>query len=148
IGTGHLLLGMLRIENSLAARLLRERGVKPQVVREELAKSPPSSVAMTGSRAVSYEFEIRPYPSLPATATLDSFLAGLKKDRSWETLAHFFAKDSQIVDCTGKRWQGLEEIEKRFEALFAPYAKKNVTFILEGTSAGPGDCLFASILWE
>ena len=32
--------------------------------------------------------------------------------------------------------------------LFAPYAKENVTFRLEGTHAGPAETVMASILWE
>jgi Clp amino terminal domain, pathogenicity island component len=39
IGTEHLLLGMLREENCLAARLLREQGLAVNAVREQLATS-------------------------------------------------------------------------------------------------------------
>ena len=37
---------------------------------------------------------------------------------------------------------------KQFEILFAPYAKKNVTFLLEGTYAGPAESVVASVLWK
>ena len=40
IGTEHLLLGILREENSLAAQVLWERGVRLNAVREELARAP------------------------------------------------------------------------------------------------------------
>jgi hypothetical protein len=149
IGTEHLLLGMLRVDSSLAARLLRDRGVKAEIVREELAKAPPTGSfggAMAGSRVLN--LPAVPRPRKPAIATVDSFLAGLKL-HSWEKLpTTFFAQKAQFVDSNGRRWQGLEEIERQFEALFAPYAKKNVTFILEGTSAGLGDSFIASILWD
>jgi ketosteroid isomerase-like protein len=148
VGPEHLLLGILRVEGSLGARLLRNRGVKAAAVREELAKLPPTSGIFAGARAVARvaNFTAKP-PSKPATTTLDSFLAGLRL-RSWDKLPAFLAQNVQFVDSIGKRWQGREEIEKQFDALFAPYAKKNTRFILEGTSTGPGDCFVASILWQ
>lgn len=137
IETGHLLLGILRVEGSLASRLLRERGVKPEAVREQLARPQglPASVKVVSR------------PSTTAIATLDSFLAGLKW-HNWEQLAPFFAQNAQFIDCTGRCWKGREEIEKQFEVLFAPYAKKNVTFLVENTDVGPAESLVAGILWE
>src|SRR5262249_46011966 len=40
IGTEHLLLGMLREENSVGAQVLQQRGLKLEVVREELVQAP------------------------------------------------------------------------------------------------------------
>src|SRR5262249_27240386 len=40
IGTEHLLLGILREEQCVAAQILHERGLKPDGVREELARAP------------------------------------------------------------------------------------------------------------
>ena len=40
IGTEHLLLGMLREENCVAAQILQERGLKPEAIRGELASLP------------------------------------------------------------------------------------------------------------
>src|SRR6195256_565263 len=40
VGTEHLLVGLLRVEGSLAARLLQEKGLKPEAIREQLAKAP------------------------------------------------------------------------------------------------------------
>lgn len=142
IETGHLLLGILRVEASLASRLLRERGVKPEAVREQLAQA-------TGSASV----KVVPRPSTTAITTLDSFLAGLKLPvisewHNWEEMTPFFAQNTQFIDSTGKRWIGRDEIEKQFELLFAPYAKKNVTFVVESTDIGPAESLVASILWE
>jgi uncharacterized protein (TIGR02246 family) len=131
VETGHLLVAILTVEGSLAAQL-RERGLRPAAIREQLAKAAGSAPAK---------------PSRGAIATLDSFLAGLKW-HNWEKLAPFFAKNTDFVDSVGKCWIGREEIEKHFEALFAPYAKKNVTFVLDGTYLGPAESLVASILFE
>src|SRR5437868_13201040 len=40
IGTEHILLGILREENCLAANILSERGLKLQAIREELVRAP------------------------------------------------------------------------------------------------------------
>jgi ketosteroid isomerase-like protein len=133
VGTEHILLGVLRAEGSVAARLLLERGVKVEAVRVQMAKTSGSG--------------LMPQPSIQAIATLDSFLAGMKWF-DWEQLVPFFAKNSQFIDSTGRRCIGRDEIEKQFEVLFAPYAKKNVTFRVESTDIGPAESLLASILWE
>jgi ATP-dependent Clp protease ATP-binding subunit ClpA len=136
IGTEHVLVALLRVEGSFAARLLRERGLKPDEIRVQLANVP---------SPVSPKAPLE--PNRGAIATLDSFLAGLKW-HNWEELAPFFAQKTQLVDSMGKRWIGRDEIEKQFDVLFASYAKKNVTFKLEGTYLGPGESAVASILWE
>ena len=134
IETGHLLLGILRVEGSRASRLLRERGVEPEAVREQLAKASGSATVKVGSR-----------PSTTAIATLHGFLAGFIM---WEQMAPFFAWNTQFIDSTGKRWIGRDEIEKQFGVLFAPYTKENVTSLVESIDMGPAESLVASILWE
>jgi hypothetical protein len=135
VGTQHPLLGMLRVEGSHAAKLLRERGLKPEAVREQLAKLPvhasPKALAEPRRRAI---------------ATLDSFLAGLKSPNS-EELIFFFAETAEFIDASGKRWSR-GEIWRGFETLFAPYAKKNATYVVEGTLAETSDIFVASVLWK
>jgi ATP-dependent Clp protease ATP-binding subunit ClpA len=136
VGTEHLLVGMLGVEGSLAARLLQERGLKLGAAREQLAKGPDSVGPQTPGEQ-----------SRGAIATLERFLAEFKC-YNWEKLAPFFAQNALFVDSSGDRWIGRDEIEKQFEVLFAPYAKKNVTFVLEGAYPGPAESVMASILWE
>jgi len=135
IGTEHLLLGVLRVEGTLAAKLLRKRGLKPEAIREQLAKAPDS-----------VSLRVSADPSVGAIATLDSFLAGLKGLNS-EVLISFFAKNAEFIDASGKRWNR-EEIWKGFETLFAPYAKKNATYVVEGTLAETGALFIANVLWK
>ncbi len=135
IGTEHLLLGMLGVEGSLAAKLLREMGLKPEAIRVQLAKAP-------GFVSVRVSAE----PSRGAIATLDSFLAGLKWLNS-EELIPFFAKNAEFIDASGKRWNR-EEIWKGFETLFAPYAKKNATYVVEVALAETSELFVANVLWK
>jgi uncharacterized protein (TIGR02246 family) len=136
VGTEHVLLGMLLVESSLAAQILKELGVKPESVREQIAK-------INRGEAVI----VRPRPSTIGVQVLETFLAGLQSAGAAE-LVPYFAKDAQVVDSRGKQWEGLDEIQKHFETLFAPYAKKNVTFHLEKTQLRPGNWLLANILWQ
>jgi len=151
IGTEHLLLGMLRMETSLAGKILRARGVNMEALEEQIAKGVDSGRVGVGSGRVgigsgrirvSARAGIGPEPEL----TLNSFLAGLKS-HGWDRLAPFFASHMQFIDFSGKRWTGRKEIEKNFEVLLAPYAKKDVTFLLE-TSVTESALMVASILWE
>lgn len=134
IGTEHILLGILRLPDSLAARLLFARGAKPAIIREQIAK-------YSGAGAPSVQ------PVRGALVVLDAFLAGLK-GLAPTPLAAFFHEKGQFVDPSGKRWAGRQEITKAAETLFAPFAKKNATFFLEGTLEGLSDTLVAAVLWE
>ena len=59
----------------------------------------------------------------------------------------FFARNARFVDVRGRQWNR-EEIEKGFVALFAPYAKKNATHVIEQTLADSGDVVVAMVLWK
>ena len=85
-------------------------------------------------------------PSRGAIATLGSFLAGLKWLSS-EELISFFARNAGFIDASGKRWNR-EEIWKGFETLLAPYAKKNATYVVEGTLAETRELFVAVALWK
>lgn len=125
---GHILLGLLRVEGSLAARVLQARGVTAATLREEL---------------------VRGYGAPPdekAKLKLDSFLAGLKWDKA-EQLIEYFAEKAQFTDVFGKRWNR-EEIFKGFETLFAPYAKKNATPLVEDTLVDEDSVFVACVLWK
>jgi ATP-dependent Clp protease ATP-binding subunit ClpA len=134
VGTEHILLGLLCVKDSLAAKILHARGVRVATLREQVAKV---SVESTN---------VQPKSSKRAMATLDSFLAGLKSHKAEELLT-FFTENAQCVDVHGERWNR-EEIHKEFETLFAPYAKKNATYIIEETLADSSDLLIVIVLWK
>ncbi|HXY23307.1 MAG TPA: Clp protease N-terminal domain-containing protein [Candidatus Acidoferrum sp.] len=135
IGTEHLLLGMLRVEGSLAANILQGRNVRLVTAREEIAKVSPAKQRNAKPRSVK-----------KAIVTLDSFFAELRSHKSEELLT-FFTENAEFVDVFGKRWN-LESICNEFETLFAPYAKKNATYIVEKTFADTKDFLVVTVLWK
>jgi hypothetical protein len=138
VGTEHLLLGILREEKCLAARILLGRGVEIQIIRSKLAQSTPMNETI-GHVATVNDHK----GGLP---TLESFLSGLKSLNS-EDLISFFAKNAQFIDSSGKRWNR-DEIWKGFETLFAPYGKKNASYVIEATLADTPGLFVANIRWN
>ena len=134
VGTGHLLLGILGLQDSFAASLLIARGAKADAIRVQIAKRSAPSVPSA-------------QPAKGALLVLDAFLGVLNGDGS-EQPAIVFDDRGQFVDSSGKRWIGRKEIEKVTESVFAPFAKKNARFFLEGTINGPSETVVASVLWE
>lgn len=142
VGTEHLLLGMLHGEGSLAGRILQERGLKLEAVREQLTKDlePPRVKA---AQVMGRVLGARPGV---AFSKLAGFLAGLKWDKA-EDLLLYFGENARFVDVNGRQWSR-EEIEKDFVGLFAPYAKKNAVHIIEQTLLDSGDVAIAIVLWR
>ncbi len=132
VETEHLLIGILRVEASMAAQILVARGIKLGPVQEQVAKTPAPKFQATAR--------------VSAALNLESFLAGLKWLNSQELIS-FFAKNAHFVDVKGKPWNR-EEIEKEFVTLFAPYAKKNATYAIEGTLADTTELFVAIVLWK
>jgi uncharacterized protein (TIGR02246 family) len=145
IGTGHLLLGIFASETSFAARLLQERGARVEAIREHLARAPETvdAGAVLVTRAQGRVSRLLQ----GAGVAVESFLTALRSCNS-EQLATFFTANSQFVDCAGKRWSGRAEIEKQFEVLFTPCAKKNASWRDDGFYRGPSETILANIVWE
>lgn len=135
VGTEHVLLGLLGVEQSIAARLLHARGVTAAALRERLAKIPVRG-GVTVKRVQEPDARLR----------LDSFLAGLKCQKA-EELFDFFAQNAQFIDVFGKLWNR-DEIFKQFETLFAAYAKKNASPLIEETFTDGGDLFVAIVQWK
>jgi hypothetical protein len=128
----HLLIAILRVETSLAAQILIARGLKPGPIEATAAKGPGA------------QYKTRTTTS--ASLTLDSFLAGFKSLNS-DDLIDFFAKNAACIDAAGKRWNR-EEIWRGFETLFAHYAKKNASYLVEATLAETSESLVVTVLWK
>ncbi|MCU1242211.1 MAG: ATPase domain protein [Candidatus Acidoferrum typicum] len=148
IDTQHILLGILRVEKSLAAKLLLAKGAKADTIRLQVAQGAASARASTKpSDATPITWVGTGAVTTGALTTLDQFL-GLLKRGAADQLAGFFDHKGQFIDSSGKRWIGRAEIERGAETLLAPFAKKNASFRLEDTTAGPSHTFVASVLWE
>ena len=136
IGTEHMLLGLLRIEDSLGAEIARGRGLRAEKYREKLAADPPPPVS----------FQMRSAARRPSLPVLEEFLNGLKWQSAGDLIA-FFADNAQIVDVHGRRWN-YDEIAANSDQLFVPYAKKNASYVIEQTPVDSDTHLVAVVLWK
>jgi Clp amino terminal domain, pathogenicity island component len=132
VDTAHLLLGLLQVESSVAARILMARGLQLGPFLERIAKSPASPVYVKAASG--------------ANLTLGSFLSGLQAPNA-DVVMLFFAENAELTGSAGKRCT-YHEIEKEFETLFAPYAKKNATCCIEETLADSRESFVATVLWK
>lgn len=130
--TAHMLVGLLQVESSVAARILMARGLQAGPLLERIAPVPGSQVYVKAASG--------------ANLTLGSFLPGLQSLNA-EVLLCFFAETAELTDSAGKRWT-YQEIRKEFETLFAPYAKKNATFYIKETLADSRESFVATVLWK
>jgi len=125
IGTEHLLLGILREENSVGAQVLQQRGLKLEVVREELVQAP--IPAEPGTTTHDLRFMVAsPYsPSLPKSGIVtDADTATRIAEAIWTPLYGAETVASQAPFKT----------ERRFDV-----------WVVTGSSP-PEDALFAFIL--
>jgi ATP-dependent Clp protease ATP-binding subunit ClpC len=97
VGTEHVLLGLLRVKNSLGARVARARGVEAEDLRKRLAIGPAVASVVVRQKRTSLSH-------------LEEFLTGLKS-QSADFLMFYFSPDAHVVDVYGKPWN-CDEIAK------------------------------------
>ena len=131
----HLLIGMLRTENCGAAHLLAAQGLAGR-----------SDEDLADLSRDSYPASRNAPDAGDAMSALESFLEGIRSMGSG-ALIGFFSDKAWFVDATGKLWNH-EEIERNFEALLAPYAKKNATYTVEKNVADRPGLFIATVLWK
>ena len=128
----HLLVGILSVEKSLAARILSERGFKPEALLEQI-EVPPNPKRQNEKES-------------NALLRLEGFLSGLKS-QNWQELMSFFAANAQFIDASGKRWNQ-DELARGFDVLFAPYGKKNASYVVEATLSDAHNVFVATVRWN
>ena len=149
VGTEHLLVGILRVAKSLAAQILIARGIEVGLIQEQMEdlRALREAIEKPGRKQRTTVFDrTRTRAISGASLTLDSFLAGLSRLKS-EDLIDFFAQNAECIDASGKRWNR-EEIFRGFDTLFAHYAKKNASYLVEATLVETSDLFVATVLWK
>jgi ATP-dependent Clp protease ATP-binding subunit ClpC len=125
IGTEHLLLGILREENSIAGQVLQQRGLKVEVVREELVRAPIPAEPATTTQDLRFMVASPYSPSLPKSGIVtDADTATRIAEAIWTPLYGAETVASQAPFKT----------ERRFDV-----------WVVTGSSP-PEDALFAFIL--
>ena len=134
IGTEHVLLGIIGVEGSLAAKLLRARGLRAATVREKIAMYFRPTTPVVEQRHEG------------GKSTLESFIAGLKSLHS-EELVEYFAERARFIDAAGTDWNR-EGIFKNGEELFTHYAKKNSVAVVETPLVDADSFFVGSVVWK
>jgi uncharacterized protein (TIGR02246 family) len=134
VGTEHLLVGVLCEEDSRAARLLRDRGVTLDLLREELSHRSEDSQIKTDLTAQEIVSVIR--------------IATAWGNGQASEFARMFSPDGQFVDPRGNLWIGAANVNEAAKLVFAApgWAKtkgkiEDVQFV--GTKA-----VVATLVWE
>jgi hypothetical protein len=140
VGTEHIILGLLRLEKSMAATILAGYEVTSSGFREFLASEAALRLATARTTGASHA-------AAQGTAILSSFLeamrAGLKEESR-----EFFAVNARYIDECGRCWAGEEELFSRLGELFAPFAARNAKYRIEETMRPCEGMYVASLLWE
>lgn len=137
IGTEHLLLGLLGVTGSLAEHTLTAHGIGLDEFRHTLTTK------------LTQDLEpriVERHSGIEGLAALTSFLEGLSS-MTTDELIGYFSDDVAFIDSQGKRWRR-SDIAKSFGVLFASYAKKNATYVVEDACVRTDDTLVVTILWK
>jgi hypothetical protein len=139
VGTEHLLLGLLRIKDGLAATILCADKIDFAKLREKLRDPRHKRHIATAPLDLAHSPNLR--------GGFDSFIGALRNG-SIPDLEDFFVSESCFVEATGKLWCGHEEIVPNLEILLAPFAKRRAKPIAQWRALSGATLLVASIIWE
>jgi Clp amino terminal domain, pathogenicity island component len=121
IGTEHLLLGLLRVEEGLAYRILGEH--KPDLLKLEgrIRKLPRQFSNGIDAAVSGWKSGLAPFSRFEGP---EQFLNSLRAG-DWQELSELLAEQSLFVDAEGKAWSGRKEISANLASLLAAFATKN-----------------------
>jgi Clp amino terminal domain, pathogenicity island component len=140
IGTEHLVVGLLRVEKSMGATILKAHEVTLSGMREFMGQEATGSAPGPWFRAPKAATED---PTMVLKNFLGALRAGLK-----DGLMEFFAADACFTDARGRRWADKESFHAKLEELFAPFAARKAKYLIEETIYPLDRVCLASLLWE
>src|SRR2546427_2539949 len=121
IGTEHLLLGILREEQCLAARILQNRGVALNTLRVELAERFETLRGRSlQERAALLEKQMSAGGMAETAVSLEELINAWNEGDE-KKFADFFADDGQFVDSQGQTWSGKADIVKGAARAFSSF---------------------------
>ena len=143
VGTEHLLLALLQVEEGMASEILRESNVDLAKLRERIGKLPPQTPISSTVAPSSWTHVAGPDTAIE---TLQEFVAYLRAG-NWSKLGDLFTREASFIDAAGNLWSGSKQILANLEILLAPFAKKNSKYQVE-TQVGRSRTLWVcTILW-
>jgi hypothetical protein len=136
----HLFLGLMRVEQGLAAKILKGYKVSLEETRVSFAKQ----MGAAGPKHCTVGTSAARHNS---TAALLAFLEHLRAGHI-EELACFIAPEAHFIDANGRRWAGQKGLTENLRDLCAPFATRNARYILEESFEPTQELCIAAVLWE
>ena len=131
VGTEHLLLGILREDGSFAARLLTERGLTLDWLREELARPSIDPQKQTSEEIVSVQQLVDAWGNGQAAA-----------------FARMFSTDGQFVDTRGALWIGPAQIHEAAKIIFTAQGWARTLGKIEDVQFVGSKAVLVTLAWE
>ncbi len=144
VGTQHILLGLLCVEEGLAYQILREHEIDLTKLEErvrQMSPQVPSPSAAAGFDLKTMLDRLQPFDGP------DDFLIKLRSS-NWQELREFFAENAVLVNADGKRLSGHSEIFPKLECLLAPFVTKNAKYHIEAAIIQKPMIWAGTILWD
>jgi Clp amino terminal domain, pathogenicity island component len=143
VGTEHLLLGLMGIEDCLAASVLTANNFDSAKFRESLANTEKKPIPRPVYAPIYASTPSELLASFLRTFLLQQLRAGIS-----ERCDELFAAEAQYIDASGKRWSGEENFTKKLKELFAAFAAPKVSYVEETTTELTNRVCFVSLLWH
>lgn len=148
VGTDHLLLGILREENCVAARILLQHGAVAAKLRERTAANP-FDFTLSGASAGQ-----RVYPPTYAARRQDGLGSAVDRfRRAWaardaKAVADLFTDHGQLWDIHGEQWHSPAQIEKGLAAHFSTIARSEVSPDVRDIKMVTAASAVVTLVWE
>jgi hypothetical protein len=144
IGTEHILLSLLRVEEGLAYQILREHELDLVKLEERVRQMSPQ---VSGApRAAGFDLKRLPGRQKPFDGP-ELFLTDLRASR-WEALRELFQESAVLVDADGRRWSGHAEIFPHMQQLLAAFITKNAKYQIEAANIQSTMFWVGTVLWD
>lgn len=135
VGTEHLFLGILRETNCLATRLLHERGLTLNWLREELCRLQQIPPEVKEERAAEEIISVHRLSEAWSTGNAEEF-------------ACMFSSDGQFVDPQGTLWIGQERIEEAARRVFSATGWVKSEVKIEDVQLVGSSAVMVNLAWE
>jgi ketosteroid isomerase-like protein len=144
IGTEHILLSLLRVEEGLAYQILRERELDLGKLEARVRQMSPQ--VSSAPRTAGFDLKTLLERLEPFDGP-EPFLMHLRASQ-WEALRELIHENAVLVDADGKRWSGHAEIFPRLQQLLAAFITKNAKYQIEAANIGSTMFWVGTVLWD
>lgn len=142
VGTEHVVLGLLRVEQGVAASILGDHGVTLAGFRERL-----EGTQSRMPEAVRPVAAARERGATSPTRIIMEFLLRLGQGLTEAATQQFFAPNAQYIDAVGQRWTGETELSSHLAGLIQRFSAGSADLVMEETMQPRDGLCLLTLLW-